>query len=158
MGTIKRVSIVIVMAGLVASGCSSSNDSSSDGTSTTTTAAASSGDSANGLLAGVPDPDGASKESQDDVGSDGVHRYYTTTATPSEVVSSYTSALESNGWTIQNSGSGASWPGGGGGLTATNGARYLVLSVEGPAGAAFIDLCVWPSQPSDDSCSSDDNG
>lgn len=157
MGTIKRVSIVIVMAGLVAPGCSSSNDSSSDGTSTTTTAAASSGDSASGLLAGVPDPDGASKESQDDVGSDGVHRYYTTTATPSEVVSSYTSALESNGWTIQNSGSGGSRSGGGG-LTATNGARYLVLSVEGPAGAAFIDLCVWPSQPSDDSCSSDDNG
>ena len=74
------------------------------------------------LLAGVPEPAGAELKAQDAIHEGGRHAFYTTSAAPADVVSSYESALTSNGWTIESSGGGGD-PfglfGGGGGLTAT---------------------------------------
>ena len=64
----------------------------------------------------------------------------------------YRTQLESAGWDIRNIGSYGSRWGGHGGLTATKGKAYLVMQVGGPGGTTYINLCVWPTQPSNDDC------
>jgi len=66
-------------------------------------------------------------------------------------------ALKSNGWSTETSGGEGSSFGGHSGLTATNSSRYRVFEAGGPGGETFIDLCVWPSQPSNDDCGSEDD-
>ncbi|HZJ28155.1 MAG TPA: hypothetical protein VFF40_14275 [Acidimicrobiia bacterium] len=95
MKTIKRASIMVAMVGLIAAGCSSSGDSSSDDRTTTTkaastssTAASSAGGTSDGLLDGVPEPDGATKQRQDDIAGGGIHEYFTASDSSSALVSS----------------------------------------------------------------------
>ena len=112
------------------------------------------------LTAGVPEPADAAYQSQDSVQEGGRHFFYTSSQAPADVVSDYQSALEAAGWNILDSGGGGD-PfglfGGGAGLTASDGSRYLKFNAGGPAGQTFIDGCVWPSQPSDDNCGQNDN-
>jgi uncharacterized protein DUF4396 len=73
-------------------------------------------------------------------------------AYPSAVIASYTQILPGSGWTVTGSGGAGSSNGGGAGLQATNGPRYLSINVGGPAGTTYVNICVWPSRPNDDHC------
>ena len=114
--------------------------------------------SSGGLLDGIPEPANAEFRAENAMSDGGRHFLYTTGAAPGDVVGSYQAALEAAGWTIVNSGGGGD-PfglfGGGAGLTATYGDRYLKFNAGGPVGQTFIDACVWPTQPSDDDCDQD---
>ena len=81
-------------------------------------------------------------------------------ASPADVVGSYESALSATGWNIESSGGGGD-PfglfGGGAGLTATNGDRYLTFNAGGPPGSTFINACIWPAKPGDTNCSQNNN-
>jgi hypothetical protein len=111
------------------------------------------------LLAGVPEPANAVFKAEDAIQEGGRHFFYTSGASPSDVVGAYQSALEAAGWNIISSGGGGD-PfgfGGGAGLTASDGTRYLKFNAGGPAGQTFIDACVWPAQPSNDNCGQNNN-
>lgn len=99
----------------------------------------------------IPTPSDAEKVSEDAKG-DGKHYYYKSSSSAGDLVSSYKSQLESAGWTIDSSSSGGSSWGGDGELTATKGQSYLVLAAGGETGRTNIDLCVWPSKPSNTDC------
>ena len=112
------------------------------------------------LLANVPEPADAAFQAQDSIQEGGRHFYYTSSNDPADVVGSYQAALEANGWTIVDSGGGGDpfgFFGGGAGLTATNGSRYLKMNAGGPRGSTFIDVCVWSFQPTDDNCGQNNN-
>ena len=81
----------------------------------------------------------------------GKHLYYITTTSPQTVTPDYKSALEGKGWTVSYNGGGSS---NGWGLTATKGSKYLYMNIGG-WGTMHIDLCVWPSQPSNTDCDQD---
>ena len=111
------------------------------------------------LLADLPEPAGAEFKYEDAIREGGRHFYYTTNASPDDLVSAYASALVANGWTIRSSGGGGD-PfglfGSGAGLTATNGPRYFKLHAGGQRGSTtHIDACIWPTQPGDDDCDED---
>ena len=103
------------------------------------------------IAAGAPALPDATKVKENAKG-DGTHFYYTSKKSAKDLVDSYKSVLESDGWTIDSSGAGGSSWGGDGGLTATKGSEYLVMSAGGETGDTNIDLCVWPSKPKDDNC------
>ena len=46
--------------------------------------------------------------------------------------------------------------GGGAGLQATNGPKYLSVNAGGPAGMTFVSVCVWPAKPNNDNCGDND--
>jgi hypothetical protein len=72
-------------------------------------------------------------------------------------VTTYEAALTKNGWTIEGSGGDPSGELGAGVQATYEDGRYLSLNVGGPGeGTKFGDLCVWPSQPSDNNCQNDD--
>jgi hypothetical protein len=99
----------------------------------------------------IPMPTGAQNVNQDPRGN-GTHYYFRIGNSPAGVVNGYKGQLQSAGWKILSSGSGGSSWGGNGGLTATKGQSYLVLSAGGPAGETYVNLCVWPSQPNNTNC------
>ncbi|MDA4847008.1 hypothetical protein [Hoeflea poritis] len=103
------------------------------------------------LAADAPAPSGAEKVSEQPRRG-GTHTLYRSSKSATEIVQAYQTTLESDGWTIQSSGSGGGSYGGGGGLTASKDSQYLVMTAGGQAGATNIDLCVWPSKPSNDDC------
>ena len=113
-------------------------------------------DTPGGLLAGVPEPEGATYQATDSIQEGGLHGFYTSNSAPADVVTAYNSALEANGWTIQNTG-GDPFGAFGAGTTATQGERYLKINAGGPGGVSYIDICVWPAQPSDDNCGQNQN-
>jgi predicted RNA-binding protein with PUA-like domain len=112
------------------------------------------------LMAGVPEPAGAAFQAEDAIQEGGRHRFHTSSDSPGSIVSAYEAALKSAGWNVVSSGGGGD-PfglfGGGAGLTATNGSRYLKFNAGGPAGSTFIDTCVWPAKPGNDNCGQNNN-
>lgn len=104
------------------------------------------------LLAGIPAPPNSKSLGTGPISSDGQHASYSTSASAAAVIASYQEALPGAGWTVTGSGGSGSAYGGGAGLQATNGPKYLSISAGGPAGMTFVHVCVWPEQPSDDNC------
>ena len=82
----------------------------------------------------------------------GKHKYYRTNSSPLAVVPDFKKALETNGWTVINYN--LDQGGFGGSFNATKGAKYLYMNMGG-WGTMHIDVCVWPSKPSDTSCGQD---
>ena len=120
-------------------------------------AAPPSDDGTSGLLAGIPEPEGATYQATDSIQEGGLHAFWTTSMTPGEFVESYNQQLEANGWSIVSSG-GDPFGTFGGGSTATQSERYFKFNTGGPGnGTTFIDLCVWPTQPSDNNCGQNQN-
>lgn len=101
--------------------------------------------------AGAPAIGGAEKVKEEAKG-EGTHTLYRSKASAADLMKSYRSTLDADGWTIAGSDSGGSSWGGGAGLTATKGSEYLVMRAGGEAGRTHIDLCVWPRKPDDDDC------
>jgi hypothetical protein len=104
------------------------------------------------LLAGVPDPPNSTALGAGAIASGGQKASFTTPADPSAVIASYRQTLPGSGWTVTGAGGAGSSHGGGAGLQATNGQRYLSINAGGPAGTTFVNICVWPSKPADDHC------
>ncbi len=105
-----------------------------------------------GLLAGIPAPADSKSLGTGTVGSGGEKASYQTSANPNAVIEGYKQSLASAGWSVIGSGGSGSSYGGGAGLQATNGSKYLSISAGGPAGTTFVHVCVWPEKPKDDNC------
>jgi hypothetical protein len=104
------------------------------------------------LLAGIPNPPNSKPLGAGAISNGGQRASFTTSAVPSAVIASYTQILPGSGWTVTAGGEGGSSNGGGAGLQATNGPRYLSINVGGPPGTTYVNICVWPSRPDDDHC------
>ena len=162
------IAIAATLAGgaIALAGCGDDDSSSGDDTTVvetvteaTSTAAApattaatttsSSGD----LAAGLSIPSNATSES---TGEDGTHYYWSTSDSYSTVVSDVQSSAESAGWSVTSSGGGGGDDEGegGGGFSASKDGAYLDLEAGGD-GTTYVDLCVWPSEPSNDDCGDD---
>jgi hypothetical protein len=103
----------------------------------------------------APAPSGATQERQDAISEGGQHTYYVTSEAPAQVVAAYQATLQAAGWTVEGSGGGGYGEYGGGGLTASQGASYLVMNAGGGDGQTHIDICSWPARPAEDGCGSD---
>ena len=109
------------------------------------------------LFDSVPDPTGASKQGENDCNS-GKHKYFTLSgASGCNVINAYRNTLASNGWSVTILSSGCTAWGGGAKLEATKGGRYLFMNAGGASNFTNIDLCVWPSRPSNTDCDQDCN-
>jgi hypothetical protein len=104
------------------------------------------------LLAGIPNPPNSKALGAGAISNGGQRASFTTSADPSAVIASYTQILPGSGWTVTGSGGAGSSNGGGAGLQATNGPRYLSIRAGGPPGTTYVNICVWPSRPNDDHC------
>jgi hypothetical protein len=104
------------------------------------------------LMNGVPTPPDSKSLGTQSVSSGGQLARYSTSTNPGHVIASYTQVLSDAGWTVTGSGGSSSSYGGGAGLQATNGPKYLSVNAGGPAGMTFVSVCVWPSKPSQANC------
>jgi hypothetical protein len=104
------------------------------------------------LLAGIPDPPNSKPLGARAIPNGGQQASFTTSADPDDVIVSYQQTLPGAGWTVTGSRGAKSSHGGGAGLQATNGPRYLSIDAGGPAGTTYVNICVWPSRPNDDHC------
>lgn len=105
-----------------------------------------------GPVADVPAPPNAKALGTETLSSGGEEASYSTSANPGAVIESYKQSLAAAGWTVTGSGSSGSSSGGGAGLQATNGPKFLSISAGGPSGVTFVHVCVWPEKPKDDHC------
>lgn len=104
------------------------------------------------MLAGLPVLPGAKALGSDQISSGGEQASFSTSANPGAVIDSYKDLLAKAGWTVTGAGGSGSSSGGGAGLQATNGPKYLSISAGGPAGTTFVHVCVWPTHPDNDHC------
>ena len=104
------------------------------------------------LLAGIPNPPDSKPLGAGAISNGGQRASFTTSADPGAVIASYQQTLPGAGWTVMDSGGAGSSHGGGPGLQASNGLRYLSINAGGPAGTTYVNICVWPSRPNDDHC------
>ena len=99
------------------------------------------------LWADIPHVYGLDPNVEEKCGN-GEHRWYTTGSSPTVVIEDYMKALSAKGWAINTIDS----PGPGGGkFEATKAPRYLIMNMGG-WNTFHIDLCVWPTKPSNTNC------
>ncbi len=108
------------------------------------------------LMSGIPTPPNAKALGTKTLSSGGQLARFSTSANPGAVISSYQQALSGSGWTVTGSGGSGSSYGGGAGLQATNGPKYLSVNAGGPAGMTFVSVCVWPAKPNNNNCGDND--
>jgi hypothetical protein len=104
------------------------------------------------LLAGIPAPANSTKLGGGPAQGGGERVSYSTSETPGAVIGAYEKALPAAGWTVGESGGGGGDYGGGAGLQATSGEKFLTVTAGGPAGRTFVHVCAWPAKPKDDHC------
>ena len=105
-----------------------------------------------GLLDDIPPPPNAKALGNEKLALGGEEASYSTSTSPADVILSYKQTLAAVGWTVTSAGGSGSEHGGGAGLEATQGARYLAINAGGPAGTTFVHVCAWPKKPKDDHC------
>ena len=108
------------------------------------------------LMSGIPTPPNAKSLGTQSISSGGQLARFSTSANPGAVISSYQQALAGAGWTVTGSGGTGSSYGGGAGLQATNGPKFLSVNAGGPAGMTYVSVCVWPAKPHDNNCGDND--
>lgn len=163
------VAAAALAIGLIASACGSSPSSGSTtsaatsaasnttAAATTTAQATTPSDSAQ-LPSLIPTPaNSQTTKGPDNIPDNGIHMHFQVNGSPNDVMDAYKTALEGKGWsvtTIVTSGGG----GGGGGATytGTNGDAYGVFDGGGFNTTTYIDVCTWPSKPSNPNCSRGD--
>ena len=183
-----RLAALVAAAGSVGvAGCSSSNGTSSTTPTTARTSTTSSGASLPGgsssqstssspsptpvtpnaasgsNLTIPPAPPGAQVLQQASANGATYARYSVTGQTPAQVVAAYQSALQGDGYTVNNSGGGGGgwgkWGGAGGGLTANRSAEWISVQAGGQnAGPTYFEVCVGPSEKSVDDCENASDG
>ena len=109
------------------------------------------------LLSGLPTPPNSQTLGTEAISAGGQQASYKTSAAPAAVVAAYKESLPQAGWTVTDAGGSGSSYGGGAGLQATNGPKYLSVNAGGPSGTTFVNVCVWPSKPKNDSCGGDND-
>jgi len=108
------------------------------------------------LMNGIPTPPNAKSLGTKSIASGGQLARFSASANPGAVISSYQESLTAAGWTVGGVGGSGSSYGGGAGLHATNGPKYLSVNAGGPAGMTFVSVCVWPAKPNNDNCGDND--
>lgn len=78
----------------------------------------------------------------------GINEHFLVNGAPGDVMNSYKSALEGQGWnvTVANTGRGGAT------FTATNGDAYGVFTGGGHGATTDIQACTWPTKPSNTHC------
>jgi hypothetical protein len=112
---------------------------------------------ADDLLAGLPALPDSTALGTGTASSGGQMARYSTPAAPGAVIASYQKSLPAAGWTVTGAGGSGSSNGGGAGLQATSGPKYLSISAGGPQGTTFVSVCVWPAKPKNDHCGDSDD-
>lgn len=91
-------------------------------------------------------------DGRDAIHDSGVHKHFLVNGSPIDVMNSYKSALESNGWTVTVADSGGGRGGGGATLTGTHGSTYGVFAGGGYGNTTDVKACAWPSKPASTNC------
>ena len=152
-------------SGLLVSGCGGSSDSNTATSSTTTVtttavatttsqAAATTTTSAGTDLPALrPTPANTQRtDGPDPVQESGIHQHFVVSGSPADVMNSYKTALEGNGWSLTVANSGGGGGGGGATYTGTNGGAYGVFTGGGYGSTSDVDACAWPAKPSNTDC------
>lgn len=107
------------------------------------------------LASDVPAPAGAQTLGGVENCRGGLKQDYTVNQSPQTTVSAYAGQLRSAGWSIDNEYANEF----GGNIEASKGGRFLKLNTGGNpiSSTKFINLCVWPSRPSDTNCGNCNN-
>jgi hypothetical protein len=145
-----------MMVGVVASACNGSNSGTQTTGATSATsnssAATPTGDSTQ-LPSLIPTPANSQPPNgPSNIPDNGIHMYFQVNGSPNDVMNAYKAALEGKGWsvmTIITSGGGG---GGGATYTGTHGDAYGVFDGGGFNSTTYIDVCAWPSKPSNPNC------
>jgi hypothetical protein len=87
------------------------------------------------------------------VQENGINEHFLVNGAPGDVMNSFKTALQGQGWslTVANTGGGG---GGGGGATytGTNGTAYGVFTGGGYGNTTDVQACAWPTKPSNTDC------
>jgi hypothetical protein len=101
----------------------------------------------------IPTPAGTQRtDGPNSIQESGIDEHFLVNGAPGEVMGSYKSALQGQGWTLSVSNSGGGYGGGGATLTGTNGGAYGVFTGGGYGSTTDIQACTWPTKPSNTNC------
>jgi hypothetical protein len=162
--------VAVAMAiGLVASACSGSNtgtqttgvttstaSSTSAAATTTSPATATTTPSGNAQLQSlIPTPANSQQtKGPDGIPDGGIHLHFQVNGSPTDVMDAYKTALEGKGWSVTTIVTSSNGGGGGGATyTGTQGDAYGVFDGGGFASTTYVNVCTWPSKPSNPNCS-----
>lgn len=151
------VAISVVVAGCDGSPKSGTATTSPAGSTTETTTTTSQtgrpSSSAADLRKLIPTPLGTQRtDGPDDIQDNGIHLHFLVNGSPGDVMSAYQTALQGMSWAVNVESSGGGGGGGGATYTGTNGNNYGVFDGGGYRGTTDLDVCVWPSKPSNTKC------
>ena len=97
----------------------------------------------------VPTPSNTQRtDGPNSIRENGINEHFLVNGAPGDVMNSYKSALEGQGWnvTVANSGRGGAT------FTGTNGSAYGVFTGGGWGTTTDIQACAWPTKPSNTHC------
>jgi hypothetical protein len=101
----------------------------------------------------IPTP--ANTQRTDGPGSiqeNGINEHFLVNGAPGDVMNSYKTALQGQGWTLTVTNAGGGYGGGGATFTGTNGGAYGVFTGGGYGSTTDVQACAWPTQPSNTNC------
>ncbi|WKG01474.1 hypothetical protein [Mycolicibacterium sp. HK-90] len=145
-----------VAIGLAATACGPMTEQAAATTTTSPPAptAGAGGESGASLL---PTPaDVRQTRGPDDIADGGIHLHYQIDGSPTEVMTTYKSALQNKGWTVTTIISSSGGGGGGATYTGTHGDAYGVFDGGGYDNTTYVDVCTWPAKPANPNCSRGD--
>ncbi|MCV6962357.1 hypothetical protein BST27_13625 [Mycobacterium intermedium] len=122
-------------------------------TTTTTSQTARPSSSAADLRKLIPTPLGTQRtDGPDDIQDNGIHLHFLVNGSPTDVMGAYQTALQGMNWAVSVESSGGGGGGGGATYSGTNGSNYGLFDGGGYRGTTDLDVCVWPSKPSNTHC------
>ena len=103
----------------------------------------------------IPTPANAQRtDGPSSIRESGINEHFLVNGAPGDVMNSYRTALQSQGWNLSGGGSGGGY-GGGATFTGTNGSAYGVFTGGGYGSTTDIQACAWPTKPSNTDCGQD---
>ncbi len=128
---------VVLVAGLVLSGCSKSSSTSAP----------------EDLKTLLPVPVNTQKTTGPDaISANGIRMNYQAAAAPGPAMVAYRTALRDKGWEVTTIVTSEGGTGGGATFIGTHGKAYGVFDGGGFDQQTFVDVCVWPEKPADPNC------
>ena len=105
------------------------------------------------LVSLIPTPAGTQRtDGPSPVQENGINEHFLVNGAPGDVMSSYRTALQGQGWTLTVANSGGGYGGGGATITGTNGGAYGVFTGGGYGNTTDVQACTWPTKPSNTNC------